>query len=124
MGMSVGTLIVDDEEDIRLLIRMVIEAANQGLFVAGEAADGAEALERADEVEPAIVVLDQRMPGMSGIETATELRARRPGQRIVLCTAFLDQELQREAESVGISACLGKGDIPRLAATLMELASA
>jgi YesN/AraC family two-component response regulator len=121
--MSVGTLIVDDEEDIRLLLRMTIEAANEGLFVAGEAADGAEAIERADQVEPTIVVLDQRMPGMTGLETAAELMARRPGQRIVLCSAYLDPELQRAATTMGISACVGKGDIPRIAETLKQLAS-
>lgn len=124
MGMNVGTLIVDDEEDIRLLLRMTIEAANEGLFVTGEAADGAEALDRVDQVAPRIVVLDQRMPGMTGIETAVELRARHPEIRIVLCSAFLDSRLREQAATVGVDACVGKSDIPRIADTLHQLASA
>lgn len=117
----VGTLIVDDEDDIRDLIRMAIDAANEGLFVCGEAGDGIEALERAAEVEPHVVVLDERMPRMSGLETAGQLLADRPGQRIVLCSAYLDSDLQRQANDVGITVCLPKRDIARLPDVIKKL---
>ena len=111
---DVGMLIVDDEEDIRELIRMAIDMANEGLFVCGEAGDGAEALERVAEMEPHVVVLDERMPGLSGLETAMQLLADHPDQRIVLCSAYLDSDLRRRADDIGITACLPKRDISRI----------
>ena len=63
---TLGALIVDDEEDIRALLRVIIDTADEGLFVCGEAGDGHESLDMIDELEPAVVVLDQRMPGLDG----------------------------------------------------------
>lgn len=121
--MHIGALIVDDEEDIRELIRLVIEAANQGLFVAGEAADGQEAIARVQETDPAVIVLDERMPVLGGLETAKAILEKRPGQRIILCSAYLDPELRRRAEAVGITVCLMKSEIPRIPEALFEVAS-
>src|SRR5205823_10373712 len=55
-------LIVDDEEDMRALVRATIEVANAGLSVAGEAASGEAAVSTWREERPEVVVLDQRMP--------------------------------------------------------------
>lgn len=122
--MHIGALIVDDEEDIRTLIRIIIEAANQGLFVCGEAADGAQALARVQEADPQVIVLDERMPGLSGIETAALILEKRPGQKIVMCSAYLDPELRRKAEAVGIKVCLTKGDIRRIPEELFRAVTA
>jgi DNA-binding NarL/FixJ family response regulator len=121
---QISTLIVDDEEDIRVLIRMVIKTGGEDLSVCGEAADGAEALDHIDEQDPDVVILDQRMPGLSGIDTAREILKRRPGQGIVLCSAFLDTELRREAEAAGIRVCLPKGDIRRIPEVLRKVGAA
>lgn len=115
--MQIGTLIVDDEADIRFLLRTLIEMENKGLFVSGEAVDGDEAIARADELDPAIIVIDERMPGRSGVDTIRELRQRRPGQQILLCSAHLDPDLHRRAEAAGAQVCVPKSriqDIPRL----------
>lgn len=122
--MHIGTLIVDDEQDIRTLVRLVIDAANKGLFVAGEAADGRQALDRLEDLDPQVVVLDERMPGLTGVETAARMLERRPGQIIILCTAYLDADLQRRAEEAGIKICLAKGDYKRIPEVLREVASA
>lgn len=119
--MKIGTLIVDDEEDIRLLIRMIIEGANEGLFVSGEAASGSDAISRADELDPQVVVLDERMPGVSGIDAAKEILARRPHQRILMCSAHLDADLRRRAEEAGIHACITKGEVHRIPDALWTL---
>jgi len=68
-----STLIVDDEEDMRFLMRSTIEAANEGLEVTAEASDGFEAVERWREVQPDIVVMDNR--NMSGLEVLQRLAA-------------------------------------------------
>jgi CheY-like chemotaxis protein len=118
----VGTLIVDDEADLRLLIRLAIEGRNEGLYVSGEAADGESALEQIDDLDPDVVVLDQMMPGMDGIETASRMLEGRPNQRIVLFTAFLDAELQRKAAGVGIEACMSKSELKQLPEVLFPIA--
>ena len=106
--MPIGAFIVDDQADVRLLVRMIIEAANNGLFVSGEAASGQEAMDRLDETDPAVIVVDEMMPGLSGIETAVLILRRRPGQRIILCSAHLDDELIERADAAGIRVCLTK----------------
>ena len=119
----IGTLIVDDEPDLRLLVRMAIEARNEGLYVSGEAANGADALEQLAHADPAVVVLDQMMPGMDGIETAGRILETRPGQPIVLFSAFLDDQLRHEAEATGIVACLPKNRMRELPELLFQLAT-
>jgi DNA-binding NarL/FixJ family response regulator len=118
----VGTLIVDDEPDLRLLIRMAIEARNEGLYVAGEAGDGETAVRQLDELGADVVVLDQMMPGIDGLETARRMRSIRPEQHIVLFTAFLDDELRRSADEIGVDACFSKSDLKQLPDFLFHLA--
>lgn len=121
--MQIGALIVDDQEDVRLLVRMIIEAANKGLFVSGEAASGQEAVDRLEETDPAVVVVDEMMPGLSGIETAALILRRRPGQRIILCTAYLDQGLIERANAAGIQVCLPKEQAAELPGAIRALVS-
>ena len=115
-------LIVDDEEDMRFLVRTVIEAANHGLSVAGEAADGEQAIERWRAERPEVVVLDHRMPGMSGLETAEKILAESPDQRIILFSAYLDPETTAAAARVGVDMCLAKSDYGKLPEALWQLA--
>lgn len=68
----VTVLAVDDQDVFRAALRDLI-AATPGFETAGEAASGPEAIERAAELEPDLVLLDVRMPGMDGIETARRL---------------------------------------------------
>src|SRR3954452_6740164 len=68
-------LIVDDEEDMRALVRATIEIANEGLTVAAEAPDGETAVDLVRTEHPEVVVLDHRMPGTSGLETARRILA-------------------------------------------------
>lgn len=118
---QISALIVDDEEDIRLLIRMVIERAGSDLAVAGEAADGGDALELLKDHPVDVVILDQRMPGMTGIDTARQIRLEHPFQKIVMCSAFLDTDLRREAEAAGIAVSIAKREIERLPQVLRDL---
>lgn len=115
-------LIVDDEEDMRFLVRAVIEAANHGLAVAGEAENGEQAIARWRADRPEVVVLDQRMPGMSGLETAAEILAEHPEQRIILFSAYLDDETTGAATELGIDLCLAKSEYGRLPEALWRLA--
>lgn len=118
-------LIVDDDIDIRTLVRVVLDASQLGIHVVAEAVDGADAVAVFERLVPppvpAIVILDNRMPYLSGIEAAREMRRLVPLQRIVLFTAHLTPELAARAKEVGIDACLSKTDVDELPALVLKL---
>lgn len=117
-----NVLIVDDELDMRLLVRIVIQSASD-IEVMGEAVDGESALRlwRQDPRSPDVVVLDGRMPGLSGLEVAAQMLAERPDQLIVLYSAYLDDRTRAEALHLGVARCLAKGDVAQLPDIVREL---
>ncbi len=115
-------LIVDDEEDMRALLRSTIEIANEGLRVAGEAVDGDDAVAQWREKRPQIVVLDQRMPGATGLEVAERILAEHPEQAIILFSAYLDPDILDRAAELGIRACISKREISRVPEALWQYA--
>lgn len=119
--MDIGALIVDDQSDIRLLLRSVIENANHGLFVAGEASSGAEAVEHAQSDDPLVIVLDHVMPEMGGVEAAAIIRSQRPGQEIILCSAYLDNDLIDQARAAGVGHFLAKDQVSKLPALIRQV---
>lgn len=116
-----NTLIVDDEVDVRLLLLLTINTENQGLHVVGEAASGEQAIAMRRDLDVDVVVLDQRMPGLTGLETASAMLAEQPELPIVLYSAFTDDRMTAEAQDLGVRECVAKGDAPRLIAVLREL---
>jgi CheY-like chemotaxis protein len=120
-------LIVDDELDMRLLVRTVLELTNDGLRVVGEANDGPQALDVWRKLDgppvPDVIILDTRMPGLSGLEVAEQILTERPGQLVVLFSAYLDRHLREEAAGVGVAACVVKGDVDTLPELIKHLAA-
>ena len=116
-----NTLIVDDEVDVRLLLQLLINQENHGLHVVGEAANGEQALQMRRSLDVDVVVLDHRMPGLSGLETAREMLAEAPKLPIILYSAFTDDRMLAEARQIGVRDCVSKDDGPRLIASLREL---
>src|SRR3954453_11531924 len=82
---SIGVLVVDDQLVFRQVGHEVIDATEE-FEMLGEAASGAHALIAVTELSPDLVLLDVRMPGMDGIETATRLHSQDPTSVIVLIT--------------------------------------
>src|SRR5210317_1097921 len=94
-------LIVDDEQPARDRLRQLL-ADEDGYDVAGEAGNGIEALEIAGRTSPDIVLLDIRMPGMDGIETAHHLNALDSPPAIVFTTAYDEYAIDAfEARAIG-----------------------
>jgi CheY-like chemotaxis protein len=123
MPEGIRVLVVDDTDHVRKMLRSMLEL--DGFAVVGEAASGAEAIERCDAVDPDVVVLDYKMPGLDGLATASRIRARRPRQMVILYTAFLDDDLQRRAATVGVTLCIGKVEgLQALEREITRLASA
>jgi DNA-binding NarL/FixJ family response regulator len=87
--MSIRVLIVDDQELVRTGFRLFLET-QAGLEVVGEAADGQEAIDRAREDLPDVVLMDIRMPNMDGIEATARLTsgAIDPAPRVLVLTTF------------------------------------
>ncbi len=120
---QVTILVVDDEPDMRLLARAVLEAG--GISVVAEAANGPEAVDRLRDLDPppipTVVLLDNRMPGPSGLEVAAQLLAEAPEQLIVLFSAYLDDEDQRVAAEIGVRCCLSKKQVAELPQIIIDL---
>jgi two-component system LytT family response regulator len=114
-------MIVDDHPDVRFLIRAIIDDADEDVEVVGEADGVQTALEVIDGVDPDVVVLDAVMPLVGGFEAAPMILARRPAQRILLCSALVDDEIRAKALAAGIAECVSKDEmavIPGIAAAL------
>jgi DNA-binding NarL/FixJ family response regulator len=104
-----GILIADDSATARKAIRVYLNQRN--FEVCGEAIDGVDALEKATELEPALILLDLRMPRMNGVEAASLLRGRMPKLRIVLLTLY-DEVLSCQSimSAIGFDAIISKPD--------------
>ena len=122
--MEIRIQIVDDQPDVRVLLRLTIDIANEGLCVVAEAANGEEALVQVVDADPSVVVLDEMMPGMNGIAVAERMLRLRPGQPIVLCSAHLDETLVTKAREAGVTTTLPKDRLDELPGLLRELAAA
>ena len=120
--MPVRLMIVDDHESVRELLRAIVEDAPEDVVVSGEADGARTALETIDRVDPDVVVLDARMPDVSGFEAAPRILERRPGQKILLCSGEVSVEVCDRAERLGIAACVSKSDLEAIPRVAMEIA--
>lgn len=122
---TITTLIADDEIDMRHLVRLIIELANEGLQVIGEAADGEEALSMWRDMDPppipSVVLLDNRMPGLSGMEVAERIFEEYPDQKVILFSAYLDDKVRRAAAELGIDECVAKNEVEKLPDVIRRL---
>ena len=96
-------LLADDEEEIRSGISRKIDWAALGFRLVGEAGNGEEALELAEQLRPDVVLTDIKMPFLDGLELCRRLRVSQPGARLVVFSGFDDFEYARRAMSLGVS---------------------
>jgi DNA-binding NarL/FixJ family response regulator len=116
-------MIVDDSSDVRFLLRAIVEDSAQDVEVAGEADGARAALESIDGIDPDVVVIDAMMPEVGGIEAAPMILALRPGQKLLLCSAYVDDELRTRAQAAGIADCVSKDDMEAIPRIALELAA-
>jgi len=83
---GVSVLIVDDSAPFREVLREVV-AATPGMVQVGEAASGEAALEAVERLSPQLVIMDKRMPGIGGIESARQIRLSHPATVVILASA-------------------------------------
>jgi two-component system, chemotaxis family, chemotaxis protein CheY len=111
-------LIVDDSVVIRRTLRRLFEAT--GWDVCGEAENGKQAIEKAQELQPDLVTLDLSMPAMNGLETARELRRMNPSVPLIMYTMFETPHLEREAAKSGCNAVINKAGSSQLLIDTIE----
>jgi PAS domain S-box-containing protein len=124
MAAAPTIVIVDDAPDVRSVIRTHLRVSGE-LEVVGEAADGAQAIEVAAELAPALMLLDVSMPGMDGLEALPRIRDVSPLTRVVLFSGFEEQGLVDRARALGAADFFEKSaPLDVLVRRLVELASA
>lgn len=102
-------LIADDGSTVRQVIRTFIETRT-GFRVCGEAVDGLDAIEKAKQLKPDLILMDLAMPRMSGAEAATVLRGLMPDVPIVIFTMYDENISKSLITSIGVDAVISKPD--------------
>jgi DNA-binding NarL/FixJ family response regulator len=121
---SFRVLLVDDMPGLRRLVRMTLESSDH-FIVVGEAGDGVEAIERAGDLTPDVVLLDLSMPRMDGLEALPLILDVSPLSKVVVLTGFESERIASTAVGRGAIACLEKGITPvELVDSLLDLLGA
>ena len=111
--------VVDDDEDICRMLRDLLDRS--GVFAcAGTFATGVDGLEGIPRLEVEVVLLDQRLPGSTGLECLGMFKARLPDLRIILVTAVLDDSVFDEALRRGVDDVLIKPFLPAQCFTMLK----
>ncbi len=108
----IRVLVADDHAVVRRGLRTFLELQDD-IDVVGEAADGAECLERAAELRPDVILLDLVMPGVDGVATLRGLRAADSAARVLVITSFTDPAVAVPAVRAGAAGVLYKDVEPR-----------
>ena len=107
--MSKTVVIVDDKGVMRQALGRLFKSAG-GFEVCGEASSGREAIEVARSLRPDLIVLDLLMPGMTGLETAQQLKKFALPSKIILYSLNAEDIGEKEAFAAGVSAVVSKAE--------------
>lgn len=110
-------LIVDDDPLVCEALKTILEA-EEGLFVAGLASDGTEAVKLFEKLQPDVLLMDIRMEKMSGLKAGEQILNRFPEARILFLTTFLDDEYVIQALRLGAKGYILKQDFESIVPAL------
>ena len=114
-------LIVDDQKGVRRLLEELFKKDGWEVQLA---ADGKEAIQRADEFLPDIILMDMKMPIMNGLEASRIILNNISNLDIIMMTAYGEMDVVKEALDVGVKKCITKPfDIINLRDTVNQMAS-
>lgn len=102
-------LLADDHEVVRKGVKSLLSAHN-GWEVVGEASDGRDAVEKAQELKPDVVVMDITMPKLTGLEAARRILSDMPGTGVVFFTMYSSEQMVSEALKTGAQGYILKSD--------------
>jgi two-component system, NarL family, response regulator NreC len=118
--MSKFVLLADDSPAVRTMIRRHLEF-HPNLEVCGEASDGIEAVQKALELSPDLIVMDFSMPRMNGLEATRALRQKMPHVPIILFTGHESLVSTSDANEAGVSAIVFKFQAHNLLPQVLDL---
>ncbi len=98
-------LVVDDQPGIR---RLLLEVLTEEGYNVHTAANGYEGMQKAKEVNPTLILMDMKMPGMDGIETLRELKQLNQAEKVIMMTAYGELGLVNIAKELGAYAYVTK----------------
>lgn len=104
--MSIRLLVAEDTDHVRKMLVDILSL--HGFEIVGEAEDGEAAVKVVEAVDPDVVVMDLKMPGMDGLEAARQIRSFRPDQQVILYSAFVDDVVEARAREAGVAVCIPK----------------
>jgi DNA-binding NarL/FixJ family response regulator len=102
-------LVVDDSESMRHALRLMLDVKEE-FVVCGEAVDGLDAIEKAKNLNPDVILLDLAMPKLNGAEVASVLRQENPDARIIVFTMYATSLRRELAAVVGVDMVISKAD--------------
>lgn len=111
-GSSVGVLVVDDFPQWRRVVSATLQG-KLGLRTIAEAADGLDAVHKAEDLQPDLVVLDIGLPGLNGIEAAQRIKGVSPKSRVVFLTENYSADVAEAALDTGASGYVVKSAFAR-----------
>ena len=98
----IRVLVVDDHTLLRQALRVMLDG-QEGIEVVGEATNGRDAVDSTETLRPDVVLMDMVMPGLNGIEATRQITKRAPGTRVLILTAYLEDERLLQALRSGAS---------------------
>jgi DNA-binding NarL/FixJ family response regulator len=110
----VSVVVVDDQGPFRRAARAILEATS-GFELLAEAISGEEAVALARSLEPDLVLMDIKMPGIGGIEATRRITAARAGAVVVLVSSYAERDLPADARTCGAAAYIAKEGFGRRA---------
>ena len=113
-------LIADDSPPVRCGVRTLLEL-NANWQVCGEAVDGADAVKKARQLAPDLIVMDFFMPGMDGIQAAREIAKSGIDIPILLCTLHLSPQIIELACDAGMRGAISKAEISKMPVAIKAL---
>jgi DNA-binding NarL/FixJ family response regulator len=109
LGGVVRILVADDQEAVRKRVCAAL-TAHEGFEVCGEASNGKEAVEKAKELNPDLILLDITMSVLNGLDAARQIRAFAPETPIVILSVHKSKQLMEEARKIGVQGYVTKGE--------------
>ena len=106
-------LVVDDDREVRLLVRMAINDC-EGAHVVGEARNGEEAVREVMRLQPDVVIMDIKMPVMDGIEATRRVKQLAPETVVVAFSSIEDPKVNAELKKAGASRKFGRDQLSEM----------
>jgi two-component system, response regulator YesN len=121
--MSARILIADDAPHVRSVLKWILESHSHDWKICAEADNGSQAVQKAMETRPELVILDLQMPFMNGFSASSKIAEFLPGVPILIFTLHKSADVDQEAKRVGVREVIPKSDVGALVKAIERVLS-